>query len=318
MSTSGSTSFTLTRDQIILQAFQLLGVYAVEGESISNGDLSYASNRLNGMIKHWQTQGMHLFTRTEAVLFLQKDTSQYALSNAATSARACLASNAVLDVSTAAIAAAGTTLTVADSSLYTNTNPIGVVQDSGTIFWTTVSAKPTSTTITLASGITTAAASGNNVYSYSTRINRPLRIYDARLVRGISTTTEVPMRMISHEEYFRYPNKTSSGTPNVAHYDPQLTTGQLYLYPRPSTAATYVKFTYERCIEDFVSSTDNPDVPQEWLDPLIYNLALSLAPTYSMTKDDIELLAPQAIAMLQAALSHDTEQMTISFSPSKH
>src|SRR3990167_3017319 len=111
MATSGSVNFNQTRNDIITDALGLIGVYGV-GRTISSEDMTYCSNALNKMIKAWQGKGIHLWSKEEGVLFPAAYTAEYILSSDATSARACLASDAVITQLNGAHASGATSLTV--------------------------------------------------------------------------------------------------------------------------------------------------------------------------------------------------------------
>lgn len=61
MSTSGSTDWTLTRDQIIAAALEKLGVVQA-GDSPTANQIASASTALNLMVKSWQNKGVFLWT----------------------------------------------------------------------------------------------------------------------------------------------------------------------------------------------------------------------------------------------------------------
>jgi hypothetical protein len=110
---------------------------------------------------------------------------------------------------------------------------------------------------------------------------KPGRVLSVRRTDG---TSEIPLNEKSRQEYFDLPNKTSSpSTPNSWYYDPQSTTGTLYLWPAPASSiiATYsLNITYLRRIQDMVASTDDLDMPQEWLQAIIWSLANDLETEY--------------------------------------
>jgi len=67
MATSGSTNFTQTRNEIVYDALQLIGVYGV-GKTISAEDMNFSVNILNKMIKSWEGKDIHLWKMVEGVL----------------------------------------------------------------------------------------------------------------------------------------------------------------------------------------------------------------------------------------------------------
>ena len=65
--TSGTTTFSVTRDDIIKGALRKIGVVA-QGESPTSDQLTEASFALNLMVKAWEADGMPLWAlRTTAI-----------------------------------------------------------------------------------------------------------------------------------------------------------------------------------------------------------------------------------------------------------
>ena len=64
MPTSGSSNYSMTRNDIIQEALELIGV-AAGGETAQAADVSTADRSLNMMIKGWQAKGIQLWRQTE-------------------------------------------------------------------------------------------------------------------------------------------------------------------------------------------------------------------------------------------------------------
>lgn len=145
---------------------------------------------------------------------------------------------------------------------------------------------------------------------------RPLRILSMRYRN--TSGTDLPMTRLSREEYFELPIKTTAGIPTQFYYDPGRDSGTLYLWPVKATITTEsVRFTYERTIEDFDASTDNADLPQEWLETLIYNLAVRLGPRWqAVGPTSFAKVEAQAGGLLAAMLASDQEDASIYLQPS--
>lgn len=112
--------------------------------------------------------------------------------------------------------------------------------------------------------------------SYSLPLARRVREVRRRDASAIDT----PLAPLARDDYFAIPNKAGTGTPNSFYFDPQRATRTLYVWPAPTTAiaAAYtLRYTYERVIEDSDALTNDPDVPQEWLEALAYSLAARIA-----------------------------------------
>lgn len=131
--------------------------------------------------------------------------------------------------------------------------------------------------------VTLVASQGN--YALATLFSKkPLRVLSVRR-RLTTSTTDTPMHALSRDEYDNLPNKTVEGTPTSFYYDPQRATGTLYVWPEPTSAvatANTLRVTYLRPIEDFDASNNDPDLPQEWLNALIWNLADELEAEYPL------------------------------------
>jgi hypothetical protein len=193
----------------------------------------------------------------------------------------------------------------------------GVVQSDDTVHWTTITTVDSSTQVTITDATTASAADNTNVYTFTSRINKPLRIHSVRRINGIGTSVSaIPLVELSHEEFFNLPNKNlNSANPSHFYYSPDLSDGTLYLWPRPSDPEVYFAFTYDRMLEDFDASTDNADFPTEWLEVLTWQLAVRLAPAFGKGQMAIQQIEPKAISMLQDMMAWDNETVSVYIQP---
>lgn len=135
---------------------------------------------------------------------------------------------------------------------------------------------------------------------------RALRVWNCRYrLNGI----DVPMTKFSRQEYLDQPNKIVSPSIPVNYYfDPQVDTGTLYLWPAPSTqtvALGYsVVYDYYRFMSIQVASNDTLDMPQQWQQALIWNLANNLETQYPVNDArlaaKVEAQAATSYAMIKA------------------
>ena len=309
MATSASTNFNLNRTQILRAA--ALKIHAIDGNETMSADMESDFNiALNAMVKRWNAKGIRVWTVREATLFPAVSQVKYALaSGGADHATETYYATTL----SAAEAASQTTLSVTSSTNMTVADNIGIVLDNGTLFWTTISSK-TSTTVTVASAITSAAASGNAVFNYTTKLVRPLKIVDVRRY-NIAGATDTPISLTARLDYQTLPNKAATGSINQIFYDPQLSTGYLYLWQAPSTIKDLLKFTWHKPIEDFDAAGDNPDLPQEWIDTLIFNLAVVMAPEYDVGTEKFNQVRSLAAEFLDDVSGFDREAESIFFQP---
>lgn len=167
--------------------------------------------------------------------------------------------------------------------------------------------------IVIAAGLTSAAASGNRVFSYTSKLERPLKITQAR--HTDTSSTDIPMSILSRRGYFALPNKTSTGVPVQFYYSPVLNNGEMHIWPTPDTSKNTIRFTYQRNIEDVDAETNDLDFPQEWLEAVVYNLADRLSDEYGLDDNVKARIQARAVASLDLALSFDQESGSIYISP---
>jgi hypothetical protein len=327
MAVSGTVTFKVNRDELILSSLRLCGAIDPEATAaVTTTQTTNAAQALNMMAKSWEAKGLQLWEKKYAVIFPQLNQSQYVLGSPGPAGdHACLSTPLGTGfVQTTVTSQVGLTLTVGSTSssgtagtpaiTMATTWNIGIQQTNGSLFWTTINGAPVGNVVTLTATSGTNASTGAYVYAYQTKLFRPLRITDG-FVRQAASTNDVPITVISRENYNRFGNKTSTGTPIQAMYDPQLTSGYLYMYPAPSTVAQLIYLEIQKPIDDFSSSTDDYDLPQEWAEALKFNLALRLAPEYGVPRERFDQIKELAIATYTIIDSWDQEQASVSFGP---
>ncbi len=309
MTVSTSFDFTLTRDQIITQMLRTIGVLA-DGENATADQITDGSFRLNLMMKAWRNKGISLPLYQDVVVFLEEGETQYLVgpSGDKTSTSAYVKT----ELSAAALSGA-TTITVDSIAGFFSGNVIGVEQDDNTIHWTTINGSPSGSTITLTAATTADAAIDNHVYNALAGIvQRPIKVVDARLKR--EDGNEVPVRVVTRQEYFGYTNKTAQGSIVAVYYDPQLTNGVLYVYNTANNVADTLHLTVQRQVADLDLSSDNADFPVEWLEAIIYGLADRSLTKYGIDQVTAALIKSDAAMYLQDAEDFDMEG-SFSFAP---
>lgn len=288
MATSNSYNFSLTRDSIVRKAFIMIGVLN-PADTLDNEDLVIGTDALNLMIRTWEANGVYLWCNQEGIVFFTVGTSSYTLGPTGDEAT---------DISTyhrttlsASAATSATSLTITSTTGMTVGDRIGIELDDGTLHWTTIATIPSSTSLTITSGVASAGASGNLVYTYTSKIQKPLQIVSAR--RRDVNDLDQAVDIYSREDYMMLPKKTDQGTVTVAYYQPLTSTGVLKLYQTPDTVREVLHITYIRPIQDFDNAADDPDFPTQWLETIIINLALRLC-IYYQKSGKLQELAPLA------------------------
>ena len=308
MATSGTYTYSRTLNQTISDALDLIQAVG-DGETLSGDHVTRGTTALNGLLKQWQTQGIHLWTYTEGSLFLQVGQSEYDMSATATHT----ANTYYETTSTAATIATATTLLVTNSDNIVVGDKIGIIQNDNDLFWTTVSGKA-GLTLTLTAGITLATVSGAVVYSYKIATATvpeliPIsRMLDVRRKEG--SDYEIPIVFQSRKDYFNLPNKSQTGTPIQAYYARQDVAGEasgiMYLWNAPSSSVPVINFTYERKIQIMVNANDTLDIPDYATDAVTYGLAKRLIPRFGCSAELTALIMAEAQKYEESMLAYDS------------
>jgi len=280
MASSGTVTFSVSRDQIISDAMSEIGALGAT-ETPSAADTTYCARRLNMLVKQWSgntdfAPGLKMWSRKRATLFLSASTNQYSLGP-----DGHWASSFVAPTLTAV--ATGTSLTVSSISGITSGDTIGVVLDNGTLFWTTVNGAPSGSTVTLTAGLPSQASSGAQVYDYNSLGVRPLSILTA--VLRDQNNDDIPLDVMTLQDYEALPSKadtTATGDPQSFYYEAQLTDGVIYFDVTPDDLTKTVHIVYLSPAQDFVNGTDTPDYSQEWYMALVMGLAKGICTHYGM------------------------------------
>ena len=304
MAVSASFDFTLNRDQIIEEAMEVIGVI-ITGGSASSDEITSCSKKLNMMLKAWQAEGIGLWYLLEIALFQSNGGFVYNIGPSGDRA----STSWVKQELASAAASGASTVTVDDDDGISAADIIGVELDSGVIDWDVISGTPSANVITLTSTLDGAAAIDNHVYTYTSLTQRPLEIIEARLVR--EDATEIPLEIVSRAEYLALNNKAATGTPNQVYYEPILTNGKLYVWQACGNVKEYIKFTGRHPFDDMDATANNASFPQEYLEAIVYNLALRIAPGFGKP------ISPGLIALASSfkkiASDFDREETSVYF-----
>lgn len=291
-----------TRNEIIEQALKIIGVIA-EGENPSSDQISDGAIRLDWMVKRWQSSGVHLWSEREATLFLVKGQSSYILGEGSSEH----ATTSFTETTLSADEASGQTeLSLTSSTGLAVGDYLGVVLDDNTIHWSTVTVVSPPT---INDALTGNAASGNAVYYYTNKVNKPLRIPDARRRQD---NIDIAMTKLGRIDYLELPDKNTEGSPVQFYYKPNINDGELFIWNTASDASTQqVKFTFLDLLDVFDTSASNADFPNEWLQALVYNLAVDLSADYGQPLPQHTLM--QAERYYKDALEWDDEDAPVEF-----
>ena len=309
MASSGSYDFTVTRDNLIESALRRVGKLG-EGESASSNQLTEGSRLLNMIVKFRATDGMPAWALRRGYILPFSGSSSI-------NTNSHVVNTYVTTTLTADSAATDTTLTVTSITGFDNADQIGIELDDGSIDWTTINGAPSGTTITITTGVTSAASSGNRIYAYTAsadRIQKPLRIIVANSLQ-VTDSFRNSMDVLAMDDYYDLGNPTAEGVPNSLYYtiEPSSltaleTNGQIFVYPRFSNGDHIIEFTYHRPFQDFDAAGDEPDFPQAFYLPLMLELAAHMGPEAGVPPQERAALLKEALTYWELALATVQEE----------
>ncbi len=149
--------------------------------------------------------------------------------------------------------------------------------------------------------------------------DRPVKVYSVDRYNA-STGVTIGLIPLSQADFNSVNTTNNTGTPSQYWIEPLRDSTKIHLFPLPSTsfvASETIKIYYQATIEDFASSTDNPDVPQEFFDLLVYGLANRLAIEYGVERFLRERIKQDFQEIMNEALMFNEEDESIFFQPDR-
>lgn len=281
MATSGTYSFSVSRDQIIRMAMLFIRRLD-ELEVPTPQDITDCAMVLNMLVKQWMGKadfapGLKQWLRNHGHLFLSSTTGQYTVGPSGTG----WTNSYVNTTTTAAVASNGTVVPVTSVTGMTVGDNFGVVLTSGALYWTTVKTI-SSLNVTINGNLPSAAGSGAVVFDYTTTAQQPV-VVETAFLRDINNE-DTPLRMMTLQEYDFLPSKTDTASvsdPTAIYSEFQLNNSVLRIDCAGAQDVTkHICMTYMVATQDFNNPNDTPYYPQEWYLPLCWGLSKHIAPMY--------------------------------------
>jgi hypothetical protein len=152
----------------------------------------------------------------------------------------------------------------------------------------------------------TMGPSGANV-----TVSRPLKLIQVE-IKKTSDNNRTPLIYNTYNEYNSINARFSSkGTPSTYLYEDTLTNGVLSVFPIPNAAfvASYtLEAIYRKPFDDIDSLDDNLEIPPNWYEAIIYNLAVRLAYEFPIPIPTFHILRADAREYLREAEGQQLEQ----------
>jgi hypothetical protein len=321
MATSGTTTFSVTRNDIIQSSLRLLGVLE-EGTQPTASAIENASMVLNMMLKDWMTDGIKLWTVTELTIPLKANQTSYTIGPSSTydvntNKPLRLIQSFLRNVSNTTNQVAKVSL-LSGGSGYTvqPTNPVSCTGGSGS---------GATFNLTYTGGVVTKALldnSGGSNYAVGDVLTMSGGTFTTPATVTVdsllNTYIDLPMSILSQQEYNILGSKYNTGTVNSVYYWPYATYGELkvFLTPNSSTSTMYeLHVTVQRPIEDITTANQTFDFPSEWFQSLRWGLASEIAVDYGLPLEKLSGVIARAESYKQRLMAWDTEYASTFFQP---
>ena len=241
-----SSTYTISRDQIISLALRKLGVLEI-GAVPDTDTIDNAAMSLNLLIKQFSIEGLKLWKNSELIIPLVTNQSTYILG--------------------------GSTSTL----MYDSLNPTVAITD------------------------------------------RPLKVIQGFYRNNsVSPYIDIPVMVISKQEYNVIGSKFSTGTANTIFYDTKKLNGVLYVYLTPDVNASTnmeLHIVAQLPLDDLSTALAIPDFPNEWMNCLVWNLADQLSLEYGVPMNSRQEIAMRAGTYKTLLNDWDVEAASTFFAP---
>lgn len=305
--------FNITAVDLVKSSLRVVGALEEE-ESPSNVQLQDGIQALNLLIKGWQKQGAHLWRKREAVLPLNQGQFKYLLGP--NGDRSALEDDFIETRVDGDITSGVTIIPLLDTTGMAVNDEIGIFVNTALRFWSTIVSVDSSTQVTITDSLSDDVNDGSTVFTFTERIQRPLRLLHGRRRAGPPTVSEIPTFPLSHNYYYDLTTRsTAKGLPVEHQYEPKLNEGELFLWPVPSSVDFLFKFTFTQPFQDIDQSSDLTDYPQEWLDSLKWNLAKKIMHEYRLPIPERQEIKEEASETLITVLEFDRENAPMRIMP---
>jgi hypothetical protein len=151
-------------------------------------------------------------------------------------------------------------------------------------------------------------------------ITAPLKITQAWNldVTDPTATWRIPMNIYTQYNFNLLNAPADQGYPIHLWYQPGNQAGVINIWPTPdaySASNRQMWFVYQRPFDQFNASTDTPDFPQVWIEPIIYSLCHRLGPEYGIPMSELDKFEQTANTLITNALSFGTEEGALFIQP---
>jgi len=305
MATSGTNSFSVTKNDIIAASLRTLGVIAL-GETPTTEDYTNCSQALNIMIKSWAKKGWPLWTVELLSINMVLGAYVYPIGPTAGYVYSITLTNG------------GTGYAASGSIVFTGGGGTGATatytSTGGVINTITLTAGGSSYTQV---GPTLSAAGGSGLVAVANVVGlttlKPVQDFTAFL-RYTQTQKDISLLDISQQEYDMLGIKTTSGVPNQFYYSNNLVIPQLYVYPVPAQTGYVLYLRAQYMFEDMTAASDNFYFPTEAYQALKWGLTAEVAAEYGVPQEMLAYYDGKAQQYMEDVFNFSVEEPSVYFS----
>lgn len=302
MTTSLVTTTGTTERDIIEGAIRIV----TSDDTVDPNQYLYARKALNQYLKTMQVH-YGLWLKQEVTLFTAPGQTEYNFPGA----------NGSVSVVDTLSAASLDDATPTDEVIVSSTTGMtagdyfGIVDDSGELQWGVIETVNSSIKVTLAATLSINATAPCQVWSYTSGLYRPTRVFQA--LRRNNDGYDVPLALYSRDEYQALPNKGVTGVPVGVFYDPQTVTGIVKVWPAPADSDNRIILTIDRQLQINTSPEQTLDIPEEWLEAVRYGLAYRLCFEYGVTRANAQFIQEEYQLLMDAVLNNSRDYASTYF-----
>lgn len=127
---------------------------------------------------------------------------------------------------------------------------------------------------------------------------------------------DIPISQFNRDDYTAQPNKLFSSSTITNFYFEKLVNPQITVWPRPNTESQHMTLWRYRQIQDVGLLTDELEIPNRWLEPISWHLALRLSfEVPGVTPDRQKAIQQMAMSMVIEVEGGETDSAPTYFAP---
>lgn len=304
--TSGTSTFQISRNSLIESSLRAIGALGKE-VAANASDIITCAEALDLIIKDLQSKGLRLWKTNELVLPVTANVASYLIGENG----GVVSSFTVINGGSGYVGAPTVTVSGGGGSGVTAT----AVISGGTVTSITVvtggSAHTSRPTVTLSASPTgTTATARANLNGISA--GKPLRVLEA-FQRSIPGGTDITLLEYTEDGYWQLGSKTNTGVPHSFWADHRLDDMRVFLYNVPDSSTAYeIRFLVQSSMQETNISTQNVDLPREWLRTMKWILADEIALEYGCSSEIMTVVSSKASDAFTSLNAWDSVQQNTS------